>query len=215
MECSQIGLRLIRFCVCSKGGLWEAARSLSSEMVNRGIVQDIFTYNTLLDAVCKGGQLDMAFEIMFEEAMDVCREMENSGIRKDVVTYNALLGGYGKQYKYDVVRRVFEEMKARHVSPNLLTYSTLIDVYSKGGLYREAMDVFREFKKAGLKADVVLYSALIDALCKNGCICWPATTESVVDDAGRIRRTTRSIRIFGQLAAEKGRSSKRTVAGRK
>jgi pentatricopeptide repeat protein len=102
--------------------------------------------------------------------MDVCREMENSGIRKDVVTYNALLGGYGKQYKYDVVRKVFEEMKARHVSPNLLTYSTLIDVYSKGGLYREAMDVFREFKKAGLKADVVLYSALIDALCKNGLV---------------------------------------------
>ncbi|KAJ6686725.1 hypothetical protein OIU79_016477 [Salix purpurea] len=172
--------------VCSKGGLWEAARSLSSEMLGR-----------------------------FEEAMDVCREMENSGIRKDVVTYNALLGGYGKQYKYDVVRRVFEEMKARHVSPNLLTYSTLIDVYSKGGLYREAMDVFREFKKAGLKADVVLYSALIDALCKNGLVesavslldemtkegirpnvvtynsiidafGRPATTESVVDDAGRI-----------------------------
>ncbi|KAJ0113649.1 hypothetical protein Patl1_00859 [Pistacia atlantica] len=129
--------------VCSRGGLWEAARNLFSEMVNRGIDQDIFTYNT---------------------------EMESSGIRKDVVTFNALLGGYGKQWKYDEVRRVFAEMKAARVSPNLLTYSTLIDVYSKGGFYKEAMELFREFKQAGLKADVVLYSALIDALCKNGLV---------------------------------------------
>ncbi|KAJ0053848.1 hypothetical protein Pint_00842 [Pistacia integerrima] len=153
--------------VCSRGGLWEAARNLFSEMVNRGIDQDIFTYNTVsyntvLSIYAKLGR--------FEEVMDICKEMESSGIRKDVVTFNALLGGYGKQWKYDEVRRVFAEMKAARVSPNLLTYSTLIDVYSKGGLYKEAMELFREFKQAGLKADVVLYSALIDALCKNGLV---------------------------------------------
>ncbi|KAL5561033.1 hypothetical protein UlMin_030780 [Ulmus minor] len=209
----------------AKAGRLEDALNLFSEMKFLAIPLDRVLYNTLLSVYAKLGRL--------EESLNVCKEMENSGITRDVVSYNALLGGYGKQGNYDEVERMYQEMKAERVSPNVLTYSTLIDVYSKGGFYREAMEVFREFKRAGLKADVVLYSELINALCKNGLVesavslldemtkkgirpnvitynsiidafGRSTTAESALSESPASKEDNQIIKMFGQLAVEKG-----------
>jgi pentatricopeptide repeat protein len=40
--------------VCAPKGMWEMAQKLLREMDSKGIVHDVFTYNTYLDTLCKG-----------------------------------------------------------------------------------------------------------------------------------------------------------------
>ncbi len=55
-------------------------------MQHRVIEQDILTYNTFIDVVCKGGQMELAVTIMVL--------MHQKSITPNVVTYNTMINGY-------------------------------------------------------------------------------------------------------------------------
>ncbi len=52
----------------------------------RVIEHDIFTYNTLIDVVCKGGQMELVVTIMML--------MHQKSITPNVVNYNTVINGY-------------------------------------------------------------------------------------------------------------------------
>lgn len=87
--------------VCSRGGLWEVARSLFDEMANRKIKQDVFSYNTLLDAICKGGQMDLSFDIL--------AQMHVNRITPNVVSYSTVIDGFAKTGRYEEALCLFDE----------------------------------------------------------------------------------------------------------
>lgn len=145
--------------VC-KGGLWEEARNLFDEMGYRGIDKDVFTYNTLLDALCKGGKMDMAFEIM--------SEMTTKNVMPNVVTYSTVIDGFAKAGRLEDALVMFDEMKYMGIFLDRVCYNALLSIYLKLGRFRDALNVCKEMEGCGIRKDVVTYNALLGGFGKQG-----------------------------------------------
>ena len=70
-------------------------------MANRKIKQDVFSYNTLLDAICKGGQMDLSFDIL--------AQMHVNRITPNVVSYSTVIDGFAKTGRYEEALCLFDE----------------------------------------------------------------------------------------------------------
>lgn len=133
------------------------------EMIRRKIQPNVFTYNVVINALCKTGKMN--------KAKDVMEDMEVYGVSPNVVSYNTLidgyckLGGIGKMYKADAV---LKEMVESKVSPNLATFNILIDGFWKDGNYSGSVKVFKEMLDQDVKPNVITYNSLINGLCSGG-----------------------------------------------
>lgn len=57
-------------------------------MLVRGIEPDVFTFNTLINAYCKGGNVKLAYQLL-----DV---MSAEGWNPDLVSYTSLIAGFSE-----------------------------------------------------------------------------------------------------------------------
>ncbi|CAD6217744.1 unnamed protein product [Miscanthus lutarioriparius] len=131
---------------------WENAR--------RRIEPDVVTWNTLIDAHCKGGRHDRAMEL-FEE-------MRESNCPPGTTTYNIMINLLGEQERWEGVEAMLSEMKEQGLVPNIITYTTLVDVYGRSGRYKEAIDCIEAMKADGLKPSPTMYHALVNAYAQRG-----------------------------------------------
>ncbi|KAH0883387.1 hypothetical protein HID58_059483, partial [Brassica napus] len=138
--------------VCSRGGLWEVARSLFDEMANRKIEQD--------DAICKGGQMDLSFDIL--------AQIRANRITPNIVSYSTVIDGFAKAGRFDEALSLFDEMRYLSIALDRVSYNTLLSIYTKAGRDEEALDVLREMASVGIKKDVVTYNALLRGYGKRG-----------------------------------------------
>ncbi|KAL0722072.1 hypothetical protein Bca4012_036671 [Brassica carinata] len=129
-------------------------------MVDRRIEQDVFSYNTLLDAICKGGQMDLSFDIL--------AQMRGKRIMPNVVSYSTVIDGFAKAGRFDEALNLFDEMRYLGIALDRVSYNTLLSIYTKVGRDEEALDVLREMASAGIKKDVVTYNALLGGYGKQG-----------------------------------------------
>ncbi|CAL1391641.1 unnamed protein product [Linum trigynum] len=173
--------------VCSRGGLWDAARSLFSEMEGRGIQRDLHTYNTLLDAACKAGQLDIASKIM--------SEMSGEKMFPNVVTYSIMIDGYAKAGRLNDALLLFNEMKVKGIELDRVLYNTLLSVYANLGKLEEALDVYKEMQAFGFGRDVVTYNALIATFGKK---CKYHEVRRVFEDM-KLRRVSPNLVTYSTL----------------
>jgi len=124
-------------------------------MREEGIEPDVVTWNTLIDAHCKGGRHDRAMEL-FEE-------MRESNCPPGTTTYNIMINLLGEQERWEGVEAMLSEMKEQGLVPNIITYTTLVDVYGRSGRYKEAIDCIEAMKADGLKPSPTMYHALVNA----------------------------------------------------
>lgn len=117
---------------CASLNAWSSGKEVHGYAVRRGLVEDIFVGNALLDVYAKCGFMDEA-EKMFE-LMEV----------KDVVTWNAMVTGYSQIGRYDYALGLFEKMREQNIKLNVVTWSAVIAGYAQRGLGKEALDVFRD-----------------------------------------------------------------------
>ena len=61
-----------------RAGKWQEAQSVFELMGKSGLSQDLHSYNTLIDAFCKGGQVQLA-----EKLLD---SMSSAGVEPNVVS---------------------------------------------------------------------------------------------------------------------------------
>lgn len=111
----------------------DMAQDLLRQMIDGGgddvpqIEPNIVTYNTLLDACHKAGELDVALRVK--------DQLDNTDIRPDLRTYTTLIATVGRKVSSasganDPTRAFYflKEMKSKRIRPNGKTYSALIDV---------------------------------------------------------------------------------------
>lgn len=110
--------------VCSLGGKFTKAQEVLDEMPMRGIVPDLISFNTLVNARVKSGGLTPNLAV---ELLDMVR---NSGLRPDAITYNTLLSACSRDSNLEGAVYFFEDMEA----PDLWTYNAMISVYGRCGL---------------------------------------------------------------------------------
>ncbi|CAI5500786.1 unnamed protein product [Closterium sp. Naga37s-1] len=124
------------------------------------LVRDIFTFNTLIDALCKASQMDAAAAAF--------ASMAQSDVTPNVVTFSTMIDGYRKGNDLSSAINMFHTMQHAGVRPDRVTYNTLLDIYGKAGRLNEAIAVAREMEAAGWRLDVVAHNALLDAYGKAG-----------------------------------------------
>ncbi|KAK7295561.1 hypothetical protein RJT34_18471 [Clitoria ternatea] len=146
---------------CVPRGRWKMSEKLMAEMDRDGIDLDVYTYNTYLDALCKGGRMDTA-----KWVLEV--EMPARNIRPNVVTFSTLMDGYAKFNLLEEALSVYTEMERLLICLDRVSYNTLVGVYAKLGWFDEAMRTCQEMENCGIRNDVVTYNALIDGFGKHG-----------------------------------------------
>ncbi|KAG5016777.1 hypothetical protein JHK85_022913 [Glycine max] len=122
---------LLKTCVAK--GRWKLCRDLLAEMEWKGIGRDVYTYNTYVDALCKGGRMDLA-----RHAIDV--EMPAKNIWPNVVTYSTLMAGYSKAERFEDALNIYDEMKHLLIRLDRVSYNTLVGLYANLGQQLPALE---------------------------------------------------------------------------
>jgi pentatricopeptide repeat protein len=113
---------LLSACVNAPQPRVEAAFEIFEEMQTKGnVTPDRSTYSLLIDAACKAGKPEMAF--------DAFSHMRDSGIEIQVGTLNRLIHAAGLNAKEDstsvqATLELYEAMKKLGVEPDVITYGS-------------------------------------------------------------------------------------------
>lgn len=160
---------------------------------------NIVTYNTLLDACHKAGELDAALQAKAQLDQEL-------NIFPDARTYTSLIATVGGRKSSVAVsgandpRLAFElldEMLSRDIRPNGMTYSALIDACSRCGKTDMALSGLRAMlrqKKVEKRARKTMNDDGDDSLC-NEVGAWTAAINAM-GKAGRIETAVRLFRTM-------------------
>ncbi|XP_026432395.1 pentatricopeptide repeat-containing protein At5g16640, mitochondrial-like [Papaver somniferum] len=122
---------------------------------------DVFSYNAIIDTLCKGGLLDQAL-VLFTEML------HDSNVVPDVVAYTILINGFGNSGRLKEAKSFFDEMVSRGISANLTTYNSMIHGHCVRAQQEEARRYFDEMMDRGISPDTVTFNILVDSHCKDG-----------------------------------------------
>ncbi|XP_047338036.1 pentatricopeptide repeat-containing protein At5g46100 [Impatiens glandulifera] len=155
-----VSLNVLIKALCKDRGTMEAALQVFNEMPIRGFNPDSYTYGTLINALCKYGNVI--------EAKKLFKEMDSKGCSPSVVTYTSLINGLSQSDNPNESIELLEEMKSKGIEPNVFTYSAFMDGLCKNGRTSHALKVFEEMRSKNIKPNMVTYSTLLNGLCKEG-----------------------------------------------
>ncbi|KAL2928592.1 hypothetical protein RDABS01_023699 [Bienertia sinuspersici] len=121
-------------------------------MHKHGCQQDLNSFNTLLDVLCKSKRVEKAHDLfkLFKGKFGV-----------DVVSYNIIANGWCLVKRTPRALEVFKEMVERGLNPTLTSYNIILKGYFRTGQTREAWEFFKEMKKRDCEIDVVTYTTLV------------------------------------------------------
>ena len=114
---------------------------------------DIYSYNSLINACIKVGDMTRAFQIF--------RQMK---VLPTVVTYTSLMNACIKSDQSKEAFIVFKKMSDAGIEPTVVTYNSLMNACIKSDQAKEAFIVFKKMSDAGIEPDGVTYNS-IDELC--------------------------------------------------
>lgn len=86
-------------------------------MHEHGCFQDLASFNTILDVLCKSKRVEKAYELF--------RALRGR-FSVDTVTYNVILNGWCLIKRTPKALEVLKEMVERGINPNLTTYNTML-----------------------------------------------------------------------------------------
>ncbi|KAI8583542.1 hypothetical protein K450DRAFT_221666 [Umbelopsis ramanniana AG] len=97
-----------------------AGYKVLQDMQRRGLIPNIYTYNTMM-GVYKAVKDS-------SKAMSLLREMQQQEVEPDVNTYNTLISLLASNSEYDKARSMYNDMEQRGIQPNQYTFSTLLKI---------------------------------------------------------------------------------------
>ncbi|EYU32989.1 hypothetical protein ABFS82_07G041800 [Erythranthe guttata] len=177
-------------------GKADKAVKIFLSMHEHGCQQDLHSFNTLLDILCKSKRAEMAYKLFkifrgrfradvisyniiangfclkkqTPRAMEVMRELVDRGLEPTLTTYNILLKGFFRSGQIKEGWEFFMEMKKRKIEIDVVSYTTLVHGFGIAGEVEKSRKVFDEMIGAGVLPSVATYNALIQILCKKDCV---------------------------------------------
>jgi len=138
------------------------ALALFREMPVEGVPYNIITYNSMMDACVKCGDLSSAEGLL--------REMTSreTSVEPDLISFSTILKGYCHNGELDKALQVAESMKARGLRSDELVYNTLMDGCVKVGDVSAGLGLFEEMVQVGLKPSAITNSILLRLYQKAG-----------------------------------------------
>ncbi|KAJ0255823.1 Pentatricopeptide repeat-containing protein [Hirschfeldia incana] len=139
----------------ASAGKPDKAVNLFLNMHEHGCFQDLASFNTILDVLCKSKRVEKAHELF--------RDLRGR-FSADVVTYNVIVNGWCLIKRTPKGLEVLKEMVERGISPNLTTYNTMLKGFFRAGQVRQGWEFFLEMKKRNCGVDVVTYTTVVHGL---------------------------------------------------
>ncbi|KAL3515587.1 hypothetical protein ACH5RR_022489 [Cinchona calisaya] len=162
----------------------------------RGFCPDTCSFNIVIRGLCKGRQVDKAFEFFYDmgsfgclpdmitynslvnglctvgnvdRALELFREIQSQvGIAPDVVTYTSIISGLCKLGQTEEAVNLLDEMIHYGIRPNLITFNVLIDGFGKSGEMVSALKMFEKMGTLNCNPDVITFTSLISCHCQIG-----------------------------------------------
>ncbi|XP_060672675.1 putative pentatricopeptide repeat-containing protein At4g17915 isoform X3 [Ziziphus jujuba] len=176
----KLSTRLLNICVASlcKAKQLGKAEAVIVDGVRLGILPDVVTYNTLIDAYCRFVGLDAAYSILYR--------MKEAGISPDVITYNSLMAGATRKRllkqsldlfdymlregRLHTARGIIKELQESGPEPNAITYNIMLKFYFRSKQYDQGLQLMSEIRSKGFTFDGFAYCTVMSALIKTGRI---------------------------------------------
>ncbi|KAF2298387.1 hypothetical protein GH714_023424 [Hevea brasiliensis] len=143
-------------------GLWEAGRpgnalEVFKSMCSYGQQPNVMTFSTILNGLCKQGNLD--------EALTLFKAMEKSRLKVNCVSYNILINGL-----LDEAYKVFRGMEECGCLPNGCCYNVIIQGFLRHKDIPEATLLIDEMVDKGFSADATTFELVIHLLRNDNLI---------------------------------------------
>ncbi|GLT95472.1 hypothetical protein SLE2022_131520 [Rubroshorea leprosula] len=174
----------------------DKAVNLFLSMHKHGCFQDLHSFNTLLDVLCKARRVEKAYNLFkalrgkfkadvvscniiangwflikrTPKALEALKEMVERGLSPNLTTYNISLKGYFRTGQIKEAWEFYLEMKKRKCEMDVVTYTTMVHGLGVVGEIKRARNVFDSMVKEGVLPSVPTYNALIQVLCKKDSV---------------------------------------------
>ncbi|GAV63558.1 PPR domain-containing protein/PPR_2 domain-containing protein/PPR_3 domain-containing protein [Cephalotus follicularis] len=140
-------------------GEFREARKAFDEMIEQGCNVDVLAYNSLLEALCKGGKADEAYKMF--------RDMRSKGVEPDACTYSIFIRTYCDLNDIHSTFRVLDRMRRYNLVPNVYTYNCIIKKLCKNERVDEACQLLDEMIGRGISPDTWSYNAILAYHCEH------------------------------------------------
>eukprot|EP00427_Karlodinium_veneficum_P020361 CAMPEP_0169108516 /NCGR_PEP_ID=MMETSP1015-20121227/25469_1 /TAXON_ID=342587 /ORGANISM="Karlodinium micrum, Strain CCMP2283" /LENGTH=610 /DNA_ID=CAMNT_0009170143 /DNA_START=70 /DNA_END=1902 /DNA_ORIENTATION=+ len=128
--------------------------SVYEEMLGQKIQFSIVTFNTLLDACARSGDL-VRIPALLES-------MTAQGLEPNLITYGIVIKGYCQENKLTEALAVWESMvRTTKFQPDEIMYNTILDGCARKGLYERGMTLLSEMQQAGIQPSNFTLSVLV------------------------------------------------------
>ncbi|KAE8663325.1 Pentatricopeptide repeat-containing protein [Hibiscus syriacus] len=174
----------------------DKALKIFLSMHQHGCFQDLHSFNTILDVLCKARRVEKAwnfFKVLrgrfqadvisyniiangwcsikrTNKGLETFKEMMEKGLSPNLTTYNIILKGYFRAGQIDEGWKFFLEMKRRKIEFDVVTYTTVVHGLGVAGEIKRAQNVFNQMVDDGVLPSVATYNALIQVLCKKDSV---------------------------------------------
>jgi len=155
-EQSRALLNAIIYCSVLKGfshqkkfdRLWE----LYEEMRSLKLTFSIVTWNTMIDACSRSGQMN--------SIPDLLTAMVAEGIEPNLITYSAILKGYCQENRLEEAFELLQTCKEKF-KPDEIMYNTVLDGCARQGRYEQGMKLLAEMEGVGINPSNFTLSVLV------------------------------------------------------
>ncbi|KAF6139872.1 hypothetical protein GIB67_009719 [Kingdonia uniflora] len=142
------------------------------------------TYGTMVDGLCKTGNVDQAIKLL--------KDIDKGNHKPNILIYNAIIDSlYGRTEKAQIL---LELMSTRSVSPDAVTYNSLIDGLCNSHQWEEANKLFREM------IEKVLHSIVV-----RGCEPDVISCTILINGYGKAKKLDEAMQIFEDMRSKVGR----------
>lgn len=143
---------------CASMKAFEKGQELHSDVVKKGLEEELLIGNTLVDMYSKCYFLEIAQQV-FEKL-----------ITRTVVSWNALISGYAEHECQEEVLNWYKQMQYDGVSPNVVTFVCCLKACGSLGAKREGQETHAVIVRTGLDEELLIASTLVDMYAKLGLL---------------------------------------------
>lgn len=195
-DISKEGFNAHLISLYGSAGMFDNARKVFDEMLERKCAQTVLSFNALLGACVNSKKFDEAEGLFkglskeleiepdlvsyntvlkafcemgsMDSAVTLLDEMEKKGLEPDLITFNTLLHGFYAKGRFVDGERIWEQMKEKNVEPDVRSYNAKLLGLTLEKRMEDAVKVVEEMKSEGIQLDTFSYSTLIRGFVNEG-----------------------------------------------
>eukprot|EP00443_Scrippsiella_acuminata_P095809 CAMPEP_0115615570 /NCGR_PEP_ID=MMETSP0272-20121206/22689_1 /TAXON_ID=71861 /ORGANISM="Scrippsiella trochoidea, Strain CCMP3099" /LENGTH=1079 /DNA_ID=CAMNT_0003051483 /DNA_START=195 /DNA_END=3433 /DNA_ORIENTATION=- len=194
--------------------------AVHEEMRKQSLQYSIVTYNALIDACVRSGEMNRVSLLL--------EQMSDDRIEPNVITYSTVLKGYCQDNRIDKAFEVLEDMKkSADFSPDEVTYNTLLDGCARYGMLERGLALLQDMEASHVRPSNFTLSVLVKLANRSRCpdkafeLCSELSSKyhirlnmhvynNLVHACTAHKNLPRALEVFEQMLGERVRPDVRT-----